>query len=144
MVSIALALLATFITYTLLRDPLGGIPGPFWAPFSRLWMVHHSRAGNMHTTMIGLHAKNGYLVRPAPNEVYISDSSAIKIIYGAGTKVQNSYWYSVWQDHRKFDLFGRRDEEIPGQHRRLISNIYSKGPVEKVGAVLVPLPRSAW
>ena len=44
---------------------------------------------------------------------------------GSGTKFRKSDWYSVFQGHRKFDLFGERDEKIHGSQRRLISGIYS-------------------
>jgi cytochrome P450 len=130
--SIVIVLLVIYITSTFLRDPLSRIPGPLSARFSRLWMVQHSISGDMHTTMIALHKKHGKLVRTAPNEVSISDPTAIKTIYGAGTKFRKSDWYSVWQGHRKFDLFGGRDERVHGQHRRLISSIYSLDQLKKL------------
>lgn len=79
----------------------------------------------MNVTMIGLHNKHGSLVRTGPNEVSVSDLSAIKTIYGAGTKFRKSDWYSVWQGHRKFDLFGERNEKLHGEQRRLVSRAYS-------------------
>ena len=132
LISIVIALVAITITYSFLRDPLSRIPGPISARLSRLWMVQHSLSGDMHTTMIALHKEHGKLVRTAPNEVSISDPTAIKTIYGAGTKFRKSDWYSVWQGHRKFDLFGGRDEKVHGQHRRLISSIYSLDQLRKL------------
>ncbi len=44
---------------------------------------------------------------------------------GPGTKFRKSDWYSVWQGHRKFDLFPERDERIHGAQRRLVSRPYS-------------------
>ena len=124
-----------------LHDPLRTIPGPYAARFSRIWMVKHSWYGDMHRTMIMLHKRYGKLVRTGPNEVSVSDLSAIKSIYGAGTKFRKSDWYSgtlpyhvlpaftdiptVWQGHRKFDLFAERDERVHASQRRLVSRIYS-------------------
>jgi cytochrome P450 len=54
-----------------------------------------------------------------------------KIAIGAGTKFRKSDWYSVWQGHRKFDLFAERDEKIHGSQRRLVSSIYSMSSMEK-------------
>ena len=79
----------------------------------------------MHRTMIALHAKHGLLVRTGPNEVSVSDLNSIKTIYGAGTKFRKSEWYSVWQGHRKFDLFAEKDEKIHGKQRSYISSAYS-------------------
>ena len=87
--------------------------------------MKHSWQGNMHRTMIDLHERYGKLVRTGPNEVSVSDLLAIKQIYGPGTRFRKSDWYSVWQGHRKFDLFAERDEGIHGSQRRLVSRIYS-------------------
>ncbi|KAK4980787.1 hypothetical protein LTR66_010359 [Elasticomyces elasticus] len=79
----------------------------------------------MNTTMIALHQKHGPLVRTGPNEVSVADPNAIKSIYGAGTKFRKSDWYSVWQGHRKFDIFAERNEKVHGTQRRLISRPYA-------------------
>lgn len=65
------------------------------------------------------------MIRTGPNEISISDLSAIKTSYAAGTRFRKSNWYGVWQGHNKFNLFVERDEAIHGQKRRLVSNIYA-------------------
>ncbi|MCJ1451493.1 hypothetical protein MMC28_001830 [Mycoblastus sanguinarius] len=75
--------------------------------------------------MIDLHRRHGKLVRTGPNEVSVSDLSAIKKIYGARTKFVKSDWYSVLQGPRKFDPFAERDERVHDSQRRLVSRIYS-------------------
>ena len=114
-----------YIVYQRRFSSLAGIPGPFWASLSRLWMTKHSWDGDMNRTMIDLHRELGTLVRTGPREVSVSDLTAIKQIYGAGSKFRKSDWYSVWQGHRKFDLFGERDEKIHGEQRRLVSRAYA-------------------
>jgi hypothetical protein len=115
----------SWTVYQLYLSPLSSIPGPSSAPLSRVWITQLSWLGTTHRTMISLHSKHGSLVRTAPNEVSISSLSAIKKIYGAGTKFRKSDWYSVWQGRRTFDLFAGRDEKIHGEHRRLVSSAYS-------------------
>jgi cytochrome P450 len=121
----SLALPLLYLVYILLLSPLASIPGPFAAKFSRFWLLKHSRDGDMHRTMIRLHARHGDLVRTGPNEVSVAELSAIKKIYGAGTKFRKSDWYSVWQGRRKFDLFPERDEQVHRSQRRLVSGIYA-------------------
>ena len=123
---------ATFTAYVIYQrhfHPLASVPGPFLASLSRLWLAQHSRSGDMHRTMISLHATLGPLVRTGPNEVSVADLTAIKTIYGAGTKFRKSDWYSVWQGKgvhlRKFDLFAERDEGVHGRQRGLVSAAYS-------------------
>lgn len=72
----------TLILFVHLRDPLRSIPGPFFARWSPLWMVYHSRKGDMHRVMLDLHQKHGSLVRTGPNELSTSDPDAVKTIYG--------------------------------------------------------------
>ncbi|KAI6889412.1 cytochrome P450 [Hortaea werneckii] len=115
----------SYVLYQRFFHPLASVPGPFWASISRLWITKHSWDGDMSVTMIALHKKHGTLVRTGPNEVSVADLSAIKTIYGAGTRFRKSLWYSVWQGHRQFDLFAERDERIHGEQRRLVSRAYS-------------------
>ena len=117
--------LTAYVVYQRFINPLSSVPGPFWASLSRLWITKHSWDGDMHRTMIALHGKHGALVRTGPNEVSVSDLNSIKTIYGAGTKFRKSEWYSVWQGHRKFDLFAEKDEKIHGKQRSMISAAYS-------------------
>lgn len=95
----------SFLYFRAFGGPLGQIPGPLDARFSRLWMIQHSWQGDMHKRMIELHKRYGKLVRTGPNEVSVADLSAIKKMYTAGTKFSKSNWYGVFQGHRKFDLF---------------------------------------
>ena len=91
-VVVSIVCLLLFVQYRTRSDPLRSIPGPFIARFSRLWMVWHSWNGTMHRTMIECHARYGKLVRTGPNEVSVSDPSAIKKIYAPGTKFVKSNW----------------------------------------------------
>lgn len=50
----------------------------------------------MPQTIISLHRKHGPLVRTGPAELSVADLSAIKKIYGPGTKFRKGDWYSVW------------------------------------------------
>ena len=124
-ITLPVLLFLSYVVYLHFLSPTSSIPGPFFASISRLWLLKHSWDGDMHRTMITLHAKHGKLVRTGPDEVSVSDLTAIKKIYGAGTKFRKSDWYSVWQGHRKFDLFAERDERIHGTQRRLVSGIYA-------------------
>ncbi|KAF2088868.1 cytochrome P450 [Saccharata proteae CBS 121410] len=114
-----------FALYQRFLSPLAGVPGPFWASLSRFWITKHSWDGDMHRVVIDLHSNHGKLVRTGPNEVSVSDLTAIKKIYGAGTKFRKSDWYSVWQGRRKLDIFAGRDEAMHAHDRRLISRAYA-------------------
>jgi hypothetical protein len=86
-------LILSYIVYQRYISPLSSIPGPLNASLNRVFLTYHSWIGDMHRTMISLHKKHGSLVRTGPNEVSVSDLSAIKKIYGAGSKFRKSDWY---------------------------------------------------
>ncbi|AEO69867.1 uncharacterized protein THITE_2120621 [Thermothielavioides terrestris NRRL 8126] len=130
--SLLLVILTSYVAYQRLLSPFAGIPGPFWASLSRLWLTWHARKGDLHTVMMRLHEKHGKLVRIAPSEVSISDLNAIKTIYGAGSKFRKSSWYSVWQGRRDYDLFGEQDERVHAAQRRLVSRPYAMSSLKQL------------
>ncbi|KAF2813426.1 cytochrome P450 [Mytilinidion resinicola] len=119
-----------YVVYQRVFSPFASTPGPFWASLSRLWIAKHSRDGDLNHVMIDLHKRYGPLVRTGPYEVSVADLTAIKSIYGAGTKFRKSDWYSVWQATRKFDLFGERNESVHAVQRRLVAQTYSMGSLK--------------
>jgi hypothetical protein len=74
--------LAAAVYFRLSNHPLNSIKGPLSARWSQFWMIRHARKGDMHRVMIQLHKKYGSLVRTGPNEVSVSEPSAIRTIYG--------------------------------------------------------------
>ncbi len=62
-------LIFAYISYQRFLSPLAGVPGPFLASITRLWITHLSWIGGTHRVMVELHKKHGKLVRIGPNEV---------------------------------------------------------------------------
>lgn len=77
-VGIALISIAIYRGYL---HPLKHIPGPLKAKVSSYWLYRISYHGNEASEIEALHQKYGPVVRIAPNEVDISDGSAINAIY---------------------------------------------------------------
>lgn len=69
-----------YVVYQRALSPLAKIPGPFWAASTSLWKLLSFSKGNYHETILALHDKYGKVVRIAPTEVIISESSAIQSI----------------------------------------------------------------
>lgn len=63
---------------------LRGIPAPFGAQFTNLWLLATCRQGNRYEVVDKAHKKLGPLVRIAPNHVSVADAEAIQTIYGHG------------------------------------------------------------
>jgi benzoate 4-monooxygenase len=69
-----------FVTYGRLR----GVPAPFPAQLTNLWLLSVVRQGNRYLTVDQLHKKLGPVVRIQPNHISVADDEAIHIIYGHG------------------------------------------------------------
>lgn len=69
-----------FVTFGSLR----GIPAPFPAQFTNLWLLSVVRRGTRYQTVDEIHKKMGPVVRIQPNHVSIADDEAIQAIYGHG------------------------------------------------------------
>lgn len=76
-----------FVTY---RD-LRGIPAPFPAQFSNLWLLSVCRQGRRYEIVDQMHKKLGPLVRIQPNHVSVADDDAIQAIYGHGNGFLKAY-----------------------------------------------------
>jgi hypothetical protein len=90
-------------------SPLKDIPGPFWARFTTLWYFRRVQKGGFEHDNISLHQKYGPVVRVAPNKYSISESAAIRTIYGTGSRFAKSAWYDAWKHPAHWTVFSDRD-----------------------------------
>lgn len=67
-----------FTTYSALQ----GIPGPFFAKFTNLWLLAQARQGFRYKSVDDAHKKHGKLVRIQPDHVSVADADAVQAIYG--------------------------------------------------------------
>lgn len=77
-------LLAYYVVPWLSYGNLRGLPAPFPAQFTNLWLLSTCRRGKRYEIVDQVHAKLGKVVRIAPNHVSIADTDAIQTIYGHG------------------------------------------------------------
>lgn len=69
-----------FVTFAAYK----GIPAPFPAQFSNLWLLSVVRRGRRYEIVDEVHKKLGPVVRIQPNHISIADDEAIQVIYGHG------------------------------------------------------------
>ncbi|KEF50973.1 uncharacterized protein A1O9_12971 [Exophiala aquamarina CBS 119918] len=106
------------------------IPGPFLASYTDLWRFFLVWGGRAELTHIKLHEKYGPLVRIGPKNVSVSDSGAVKLIYGLGAGYAKSGFYPVQQPVTKDGfvlqgLFSTTDEKYHAKLRRAVANAYA-------------------
>ncbi|KAL3487216.1 amino acid permease-domain-containing protein [Aspergillus germanicus] len=77
------------IYLTLIHTPLARIPGPKLFALTKWGLAYEDYRGTRTRYMHTLHTKYGNAVRIGPNEVSFNSLSALRNIYGAGTKLLN-------------------------------------------------------
>ncbi|KAK7431850.1 hypothetical protein QQZ08_001468 [Neonectria magnoliae] len=109
-----------FVTFGHLR----GLPSPFPAQFSNLWLLYVCRRGVRYSVMHKLHQQLGPVIRIAPNHVSIADDEAIPVIYGHGNGFLKSEFYDAFVSIRR-GLFNTRDRVEHSRKRKMISHTFS-------------------
>ncbi|KAL9112102.1 MAG: hypothetical protein Q9227_003479 [Pyrenula ochraceoflavens] len=112
-VAVILIALLTYICYQRYLSSLSGVPGPFLASFTSLWIANAYRRQDFHHYAIDLHKKYGPIVRVAPDGISVGDPGAIKIIY------------EQLQGKSNPNLLGLMNEKWHKELRRLIDPIYA-------------------
>lgn len=120
-----------YVAYQRNSSPLAKIPGPFWASTTPLWKLVAFSQGKFHERILALHERYGPIVRIAPNEVLISDKSAIKDIYSTvqSRDFLKTTYYDAFTAFRP-TIFGQRDPHLHAQRKRIVSHGYSMNALQ--------------
>jgi cytochrome P450 len=131
-VSVLIVSVFSLVIYRLYFHPLSRFPGPFLARITGFWRTYQYAQGNWHEDILKIHKKYGRVVRIAPNELAIVDESAMKALYGHGTKALKTKWYSVWDvPDTAPQLFSELDKTNHAFLRKRLSNAYSMSSIMK-------------
>ncbi|PKY06181.1 cytochrome protein [Aspergillus campestris IBT 28561] len=112
---------------TLHHRSLLSIPGPLITRFTKLWYFNRVRLRHFEHDNIQLHEKYGSVVRIAPDHYSIRDRSAVRTVYGKGSRFAKSAWYEGWKhpDPNRWTLFPDRDIRRHGETRKRFASLYS-------------------
>lgn len=146
---------------------ISGIPGPFYAAYSRLWLSKVYSSGCLYEVYHAMTTKYGPIVRIGPNHVLLSDPDASMRILGPRSKYERGPWYDAFriepnranivsERHRPFHLHMRHQmaagyngkdivgfEDIVNERITDFLNCISKRWVSRPGTTLV-LDISRW
>lgn len=120
-----------YVLYQRFFSPLAKVKGPFWASLSPAWKLLQFTKGNFHEKIAELHDEYGPIVRIAPNEVIISDKSAIREIYSTtqGRDFLKTDYYDPFTAFRP-TIFGQRDPHLHAKRKRIVSHGYSMNALQ--------------
>ncbi|KAE8393149.1 cytochrome P450 [Aspergillus alliaceus] len=120
--------LGTWI-YNTFMHPLRGIPGPFLARMSHLWLFAQERKATPHKHILELHKEYGPIMRISPNEISFTDIEASDVIYAQTSRFEKSkYYYQAFETPAK-NLFSMQDRREHSQDKKLISHSMSRANI---------------
>lgn len=116
--TVAALAVAAYLANTLWQwHRLSHIPGPFWAAFSRCWMVRQSLKGRQPIAIKQVTDTYGSLVRIGPNELVTDDPEVLRKINGVRSVYVRGPWYDAMRfDSTRDNLFSMRNE---AEHTKL-------------------------
>ena len=133
LVLVALALYK-LVLYPLFFTPLRKIPGPKLYALTSWRIAYDEWRGERTRTIYSLHENYGPVVRIGPNEVHFNTPSAMKTIYGAGSGLERTDFYRMFDVYGKQNVFTFGPSHLHAGRKKLLANFYSKsntmrGPV---------------
>ncbi|KAF5722727.1 pisatin demethylase (cytochrome P450) [Fusarium mundagurra] len=105
---------------------LSHVPGPFWAGFSKAWMVRQSFKGIQPYAMQQANEKYGSLVRIGPNELATDDPKLLRRMMSSRSAYTRGPWYNALRfEPGKDNLFSMRDDDAHAKLRNKMAAGYS-------------------
>ncbi|KAK6859595.1 hypothetical protein PG995_003231 [Apiospora arundinis] len=126
-VILAIALSAGYLLWNLLqalRNPLNAIPGPWHAKFTSLPGVLVTLSKQQVQYYHALHERFGPFVRAGPNQVFVSDLDAFKVIHRIGGRFNKAEYYHYFGTTEAgkppYGLFQMTDPADHARRRKLL------------------------
>ncbi|KAM5344057.1 hypothetical protein ACJ41O_012594 [Fusarium nematophilum] len=130
--TIIVAGIASFAVALFLADTvrswyrLSHVPGPFWAAFSKGWMVRQSLKGQQPYAIQEANEKYGSLVRIGPNELATDDPEMLRRMMAIRSAYSRGPWYNALRfEPGKDNLFSMRDDDAHMKLRNKMAAGYS-------------------
>ncbi|KAM0343789.1 hypothetical protein ACHAPU_008217 [Fusarium lateritium] len=124
-------LLKHFLLDPLILSPLKHIPGPKSFAATKWRLAYEDWKGTRTRTIYRLHQEHGPAVRIGPNEVSFNSLSALRTIYGPGSKFGRTSFYRMFDVYGEQNLFTLHSPREHGDRKKLLSHAYSKSAVLK-------------
>lgn len=124
-----------WVLYPWFFSPLKAIPGPWYAVYTKWWLVWKTVKGIRAKTIHELHQKYGPWVRIAPNEISTCDSEAIVPIYGVNSTYVKTEFYT-YQLRGVPELFTMSDRKQHARRRRELAHLFSMSTITEYEPVI--------
>ncbi|KAJ4213316.1 hypothetical protein NW759_011158 [Fusarium solani] len=126
-----LLLIKYFVLDPLVFSPLSRVPGPTAFALTKWRLGYEDWRGTRTPTIQQLHSKYGPAVRIGPNEVSFNSLTALKTVYGPGSRYGRTAFYRMFDVYGEQNLFSFHSVEEHGSRKKLLSHAYAKSTILK-------------
>lgn len=113
----------------LFSGPLTHIPRPKLFALTKWRLAFEDWNASRTHTIQQLHRKYGPAVRIGPSEVSFNSLTALRTIYGPGSRFGRTEFYRMFDVYGEQNLFTFHSAKAHGDRKRILSNAYSKSSV---------------
>lgn len=118
-----------FFVDQVVLSPLRRVPGPTSFAITKWRLAYEDWRGRRTRTIAQLHSKYGPAVRIGPDEISFDSLSALKTIYGPGSRFGRTAFYRMFDVYGEQNLFTFHSSEQHGARKKLLSHAYSKSAI---------------
>ncbi|KAH7072517.1 cytochrome P450 [Paraphoma chrysanthemicola] len=111
--------------HRILLHPLAGVPGPFLAKVTSLWLHYHAYVGDEASAIHKYHIAYGPYIRVSPNEVDISDADAIQAVYVSKGGFPKAACYANFDIDGHKTIFSTTDHEHRAVRAKAVVPLFS-------------------
>lgn len=131
LILVSLSLPLVLCIYRLFLHPLKGVPGPWLAGCSTLWLAWHTFLGDECTAIRKLHQVYGPILRVGPNDIDISDLDAVGPVYVERGGFQKTANYNMFDVDGHATLFSSRTREERLPRVKAIAPLFATASIRK-------------
>lgn len=126
----AVAVVALGFVYSVVRNPLSKIPGPWYSKITSVVLTNEFLKGRRAKYVQRLHEKYGPIVRIAPNEVDVTEVAAVKQIHTVKATYLKSPFYKAISAPGVQNVFNTPDIYFHRRHRKLLQAPFSDAALQ--------------
>jgi cytochrome P450 len=117
--------------YRLFVHPLRAIPGPCFYAVSSWRLLYDDLIGHTSRKVHALHATYGRVIRIGPNHVVFDSLSALKTIYGVGSRSNRTAFYEIFKPYGEHTMFTMSASESHSKRKKFLVRAYAKTGIMK-------------
>lgn len=123
---VVLLSIITILIQRLLLSPLRHVPGPKIYAVSTWPICYDDLKGRTTRKIYDLHLQYGPVVRVGPAHIAFNSLTALKTIYGAGSRSQRTAFYKLFEPYGRPTMFTMPSVEDHRNRKQLLARPYAK------------------